>query len=137
MMLSCTLIMLIHFVRNTMMGSPSRISTRECAKGVEHDEKVMIRNGYNRIPRLAQVTKWERNTNNKDGIKYQRAQAKSQEDSCSPEHDHQSFLNKVNKKSTTNRKRDSMNNRSLMTASNKLPSFKLVFRARNPRSRFL
>ena len=58
------------------------------------DEKATIRNRYNRIPHPALDTKWERNTYNLDGIKYEQQKQKAKRIALS-----QAILNKIDKKS--------------------------------------
>ena len=70
----------------------------------------MIRNRYNRIPRPALNTKWERDTYSQDGAKIKTTQVKRQGDSSFPEDGHKAILNKLNSKPKTNRKRTNIHN---------------------------
>ena len=71
---------------------------------------AMIKNRYNRIPYPALNTKRERDTYNLDGTKINTAQVKSQGDSSFPTVGHKAILNKLNRKSKTNRKRTNIDN---------------------------
>ena len=74
------------------------------------DKKAVIRNRYNRIPHPAPNTKWEMDTYNWDGAKIKTTQMKNQMDSSFPADCHNAFLNKMNNKSKTSRKRTNIDN---------------------------